>query len=158
MAAVFVGKRLSRAVVAVPVAGLAGLATLLPSAAEAGTTKIDLVERATTDAVTDLGATGDSVGDLLTFANEIYDATDKTKLGTDQGWCIRVAVGKSWECFWTLILEKGQITVEGPFYDKGDSVMAVTGGTGAYANSRGQMKLHARDDKGSAYDFKYELK
>ncbi|MBI2254053.1 MAG: dirigent protein [Proteobacteria bacterium] len=124
----------------------------------AAATKIDLVERATTDAVTDLGATGDSAGDLLTFANEIYDAKNQSKIGTDQGWCIRVVVGTSWECFWTLMLEKGQITVEGPFYDKGDSVLAVTGGTGAYANARGQMKLHARDDKGSAYDFKYELK
>ncbi len=135
-----------------------GLCATLPQAAMAGTTKIDLVERATTDAVTDLGASGDSAGDLLTFANEIYDAKNQNKLGTDQGWCIRVVVGKSWECFWTLMLEKGQITVEGPFNDKGDSVLAVTGGTGAYATARGQMKLHARDDKGSAYDFKYELK
>lgn len=156
MASISVGKRLSLA--GSVFAGLAVLAVMLPATAEAGTTKLDLVERATTDAVTDTGATGDSVGDLLTFANEIYDAKDKTKVGTDQGWCIRVVAGKSWECFWTLILEKGQITTEGPFYDKGDSVMAVTGGTGAYANARGQMKLHARDDKGSAYDFKYELK
>lgn len=140
------------------VAAIAGTWLLVPVAAEAATTKIDLVERATTDAVTDLGAQGDSAGDLLTFANEIYDAKDQSRVGSDQGWCIRVVVGKSWECFWTLMLEKGQITVEGPFYDKGDSVLAVTGGTGAYANARGQMKLHARDDKGSAYDFKYELK
>jgi hypothetical protein len=35
--------------------------------------------------------------------------------------------------------------------------MAITGGTGRYVNARGQMKLHARDEKGSAYDFTYEL-
>jgi hypothetical protein len=40
---------------------------------------------------------------------------------------------------------------------KGDSVLAITGGTGKYAAARGQMKLHARDSKGTAYDFVYEL-
>ena len=33
------------------------------------------------------------------------------------------------------------MTVEGPFYDTRDSVLAITGGTGAYANARGQMEL-----------------
>ena len=132
--------------------------TLAAGPALAEGTKLNLVEHATTDAVTDLGATGDSAGDVLTFANEVYDANNTAKVGTDHGWCIRVVPGKSWECFWTLTLDQGQITVEGPFLDAGDSVVAVTGGTGAYAKSRGQMKLHARDDKGSEYDFKYELK
>ena len=116
------------------------------------------VERATTDAVTDLGDKGDSVGDLLTFANEIYDAKNEKKVGSDNGWCIRTVAGKAWECFWTLSLAKGQITVEGPFLDAGDSVLAVTGGTGTYSGARGEMALHARDAKGSEYDFKYTLK
>jgi len=127
-----------------------------PAAAEALT--LALVERATTDVVTDTGAEGDSAGDILTFANEIYDEADAKLLGTDNGWCVRTVAGKAWECFWTLTLSDGQITVAGPFYDAGDSVLAVTGGTGAYANARGQMKLHARDAKGSAYDFVYEIK
>ena len=74
-----------------------------------------------------------------------------------QGYCVRVVVGKSWECFWTLMLAEGQITVEGPFFDTGDSVMVVTGGTGKYAGAKGDMKLHARDAKSTAYDFLYEL-
>jgi allene oxide cyclase len=136
---------------------LAGvLAVPLPFAA-LGAERIQLVEHADTDTVVDLGAKGDSVGDLLTFANPVYDATNKTKLGTDQGYCIRVSVGKSWECFWTLTLKDGQITVEGPFYDSSDSVLVVTGGTGKYAGAKGDMKLHSRDAKGSAYDFVYEL-
>lgn len=121
------------------------------------TTTIKVVERATTDAVTDIGASGDSVGDVLTFANEVYDADNKNVVGSDQGYCLRVAVGVSWECNWTLTLEDGQIVVEGPFLDAGDSVLAITGGTGEYAGVSGQMKLHARDDKGSEYDFEYEL-
>ena len=136
---------------------LAGaLALLAPLAASAGE-RLQVVERALTDTTIDLGAKGDSVGDLLTFANPIYDAANKAKLGSDQGYCVRVVVGKSWECFWTLMLAEGQITVEGPFFDTGDSVMVVTGGTGKYAGAKGDMKLHARDAKSTAYDFLYEL-
>jgi allene oxide cyclase len=119
--------------------------------------KIQVIEHADTDATLDLGAKGDSVGDLLTFANPVYDVDNKTKVGSDQGYCVRVIVGKSWECFWTLLLKGGEITVEGPFYDTGDSVMAVTGGTGKYAGAKGSLKLHWRDAKGSSYDFTYEL-
>jgi hypothetical protein len=116
-----------------------------------------VVERALTDTTVDLGAKGDSVGDLLTFANPVYDATNKTQLGSDQGYCVRVVVGKSWECFWTLILATGEITVEGPFYDSGDSTLVVTGGTGHYAGAKGALKLHARDAKATSYDFTYDL-
>jgi hypothetical protein len=119
--------------------------------------KIQLIEHADTDATLDLGAKGDSVGDLLTFANPVYDAANRTQVGSDQGYCVRVIAGKSWECFWTLRLKDGQITIEGPFYDAGDSVMAVTGGTGKYAGAKGSMKLHSRDAKGSSYDLTYEL-
>jgi len=117
-----------------------------------------LVERATTDVVTDTGAEGDSAGDILTFANEIYDEANAKLVGTDNGWCVRTVSGKAWECFWTLTLADGQITVAGPFLDGGDSVLAITGGTGAYADARGEMALHARDAQGSAYDFVYKVK
>jgi hypothetical protein len=119
--------------------------------------RLQLVERALTDATLDLGAKGDSAGDLLTFANPIYDGANKVQLGSDQGYCVRVIAGKSWECFWTLILRSGQLTIEGPFMDAGDSLMAITGGTGTYAGAKGSMKLHARDAKGASYDFSYEL-
>jgi allene oxide cyclase len=132
---------------------LIGLATVPALAGD----KIQVIEHADTDATVDLGAKGDSVGDVLTFANPVFDAGNKTQLGSDQGYCVRVIAGKSWECIWTLRLKEGQITVEGPFYDAGDSLMAITGGTGKYAGAKGSMKLHARDAKGSSYDFTYEL-
>ena len=118
---------------------------------------LKVVERAATDVVTDLGEKGDSVGDVLTFHNLIFDEKNENQIGTNQGWCIRTEVGKSWECFWTLILGDGQITVEGPFYDAADSVLAVTGGTGAYASVSGEMTLHSRNAQGSEYDFGYTL-
>ena len=131
-------------------------ASLLAPAAFAGQT-LHFVEHALTDETLDLGAKGDSRGDLLTFANPVFDAANRSQVGADQGFCIRVVAGQSWECFWTLMLKTGQITVEGPFRDSGDTVLAVTGGTGAFAGARGSMKLHARDAKGTSYDFIYDL-
>ncbi|HXR19287.1 MAG TPA: allene oxide cyclase family protein [Steroidobacteraceae bacterium] len=119
--------------------------------------RIEVVERALTDATLDLGAKGDSVGDLLTWGNPIFDAGNKTQIGTDQGYCVRVVVGKSWECTWTTLFKDGQIMVEGPFYDDKDSVFTIIGGTGKYAGARGSMKLHARDAKASSYQFIFEL-
>ena len=134
-------------------AAAAALASLPAFAAE----QIVVVERPAGETTVDLGAKGDSVGDLLVFANKVYDAANKTQLGTDNGYCVRTVVAKSWECFWTLTLKAGQITVEGPFMDSGDSLLAVTGGTGKYAGARGSMKLHPRDPTPTAYDFTYDL-
>jgi len=130
---------------------------VLPARAADATEKLALVEHAASDTVVDIGDKGDSIGDTLVFANDVYDEADQNKLGSDNGWCIRTAVGKAWECYWTLLLADGQITVDGPFLDAGDSMLAITGGTGAYAGVRGDMKLHARDAKGSEYDFIYNL-
>jgi hypothetical protein len=122
-----------------------------------GAIVLRVVERAESDTVIDLGDTGDSIGDLLAFGNPIYDPSNQTKLGDNQGSCVRTVVGKSWECSWTLILPEGQITVHGPFYDSGDSVLAIIGGTGPYRDARGQMTLHARNAEGTEYDFTYEV-
>ena len=119
--------------------------------------QLTVVEHAKSDATAHIGAKADNRGDVLTFTNDVFDAADKVKVGTDQGFCIRVAVGKAYECAWTTTLAGGQIMVEGPFYDAGDSVLAVTGGTGKYAGAGGQMTLHARDVKGTEYDFRFAL-
>jgi len=131
----------------------ATLLTLPAFAAE----QIKVVERPIGETTVDLGPKGDSIGDLLVFANGVFDSANKTQVGTDQGYCVRTIVGKSWECNWTLTLKAGQITVEGPFMDEGDSVFAITGGTGRYAGVKGSMKLHPRDAKSTSYDFTYEL-
>lgn len=120
--------------------------------------ELKMVEHATTDATTDTGTTGDSAGDILTFANEVFNAEDKVKIGTDQGVCFRTVPGKAYECFWTVNLKKGQITVEGPFLDSGDSVLAITGGTGEYAGAQGEMALSAIGSEGKAYNFTYKIK
>lgn len=136
------------------VLGLTAALAVLPAMAGE---QIVVVERPVGETSVDLGAKGDSVGDLLVFANKVYDAGNKTEIGSDQGYCVRTIVGKSWECIWTLTLKAGQITVEGPFLDEGDSLMAVTGGTGKYAGAKGSMKLHPRDATPTGYDFTYDL-
>jgi hypothetical protein len=117
---------------------------------------LTVVEHATTDATTDTGAAGDSAGDLLTFSNEVFDAKDAKKVGTDQGSCIRIVPGESYECAFTTILPGGQITVEGPFYDKANSTLAITGGTGRYRNARGTMGLEAREG-GTKFAFVFHV-
>jgi allene oxide cyclase len=121
------------------------------------TTSLTVVEHADTDAFTDTGEKDDSVGDILTFANKVYDEKNEKEIGSDNGYCLRTEVGVAWECNWTLTLADGSIVIEGPFYDTKDSVVAITGGTGKYADARGSMKLHARNDKGTEYDFVYEF-
>jgi allene oxide cyclase len=121
---------------------------------EGGT--IHVIEHATTDAVTN-GTAGDDAGNILTFANDVFNAADAAKVGSDQGYCVRIVVLKSWECNWTTFLPGGQITVEGPFLDTGDSVLAITGGTGAYRNVRGSMDLKYHNPAGTEFDFVFHL-
>src|SRR5437016_2188316 len=65
---------------------------------EGGT--IHVIEHATTDAVTN-GIAGDSAGNVLTFVNDVFDSANAKKAGTDQGYCVRIVVPKSWEYEWT---------------------------------------------------------
>ena len=117
---------------------------------------ITVVEHADTDAVTN-GTAGDDVGNILTFANEVFNSADTQQVGTDQGSCVRIVVGESWECSWTTFLPNGQITVQGPFSDTGDSVLAITGGTGAYRNARGEMELKYHNPAGTKFDFVFHV-
>ncbi len=151
------GKKATLAAAAIlsAVAIVASLVTV--SLAGPNVQRIDVIEHATTDTVIDLAANGDSTGDLLTFHNEIFDEDNVTVIGTDQGECVRIEVGVSWECRWVTTLEVGSLTVEGPFYDAAPSVLAITGGTGEFRGARGSMRLIARNDLGTEYDFVFRI-
>ncbi len=115
-----------------------------------------VIEHATTNTVVDLGEEGDSIGDTLTWGNELYDDQDANVVGFSSGTCWRTEPGKTWECSWTNSLEDGSIVVQGPFYDTGDSTLAITGGTGKYNGATGEMTLQARDG-GTEYEFTFNL-
>jgi len=122
---------------------------------------VHVVEHAITDTVQEFNPPNMSLGDVLGFHNPVFNAADTHQVGVDNGHCIRtVATGKTeWECFWTVFLAHGQITVEGPFFDDGtDTTLTITGGTGVYLGAEGSMLLHARGNPvGSEFDFIYML-
>jgi allene oxide cyclase len=117
---------------------------------------IHVIEHAITDAVTN-GSASDAAGNVLTFANPVFDKKDAQQVGSDQGYCVRIVVGKTWECNWTTFLPNGQITVEGPFSDTGNTVVAITGGTGKYRNARGSMELNYHNPAGTEFDFVFHV-
>ena len=122
-----------------------------------GGASIHVIERATTDAVTNGNPDVDTAGNVLTFANDVFNESNTRKVGSDQGYCIRIVVGKTWECNFTTFLKGGQITAEGPFSDSGNTVLAITGGTGKYRNARGSMDLEYHNAAGTAFDFVFHL-
>jgi len=84
----------SRLLCIVPIIGAASLIAADPAAADPQ--ELRVTEHNTTQTITDTGATGDSAGDILTFGpNDVFDADDKNKVGTDQGICFRIVPGKS---------------------------------------------------------------
>lgn len=113
---------------------------------------VHVIEHALTDTTADVPPVGDSSGDVLTFHNPVFNAADTTKVGRDQGYCIRIKAPGSYECNWTTFLSNGHITVEGPFFDTRNSKLAITGGTGAYSDARGVMELKSRSG-GTKFDF-----
>ena len=151
--------RARRALCTVAVAALttAPLA-LAPAASARPVHTVKVVEHANTDTEVPVAPGGkDEKGDPLTFVNPVFNAGDTRRVGHDEGFCMRLDPKAGiWECLWTTFLRGGQITVQGPFYDTRDSTLSITGGTGAYRDARGQMKLHAFDSS-KRYDFSFQI-
>lgn len=118
---------------------------------------LTVIEHATTDTVIDVGDLGDSTGDLLTFHNKLFNGKNTEIVGHNQGDCVRIKPGVgTWECRWTNFLRGGHIMVEGPFFDAHNSALAITGGTGIFANARGMMVLKSRAG-GTEFVFEFHL-
>lgn len=133
------------------------LLTLFATASGAAE-RIVLVERASNEQVVAVTRAEDAIGHLLVFSNALYDAANRAAAGMSRGYCVRVEVGRWWQCQWTLELAAGALQVAGAYPDSGDADFAIVGGTGRYAGARGVLRVHARDAAHSAYDFAIELK
>jgi allene oxide cyclase len=142
-----------------PSTGGGGPVTVATPAAtpSTGLTILRFVEHASNEQTIDVDPTGDSVGDLLVFANPVFDENDVSQVASDQGSCVRTVVGQSWECTFTVILDNGQLTIEGPFNDTGETIFAVTGGTGDFLGASGQLRFSARPNTTNEYDMTFEL-
>jgi hypothetical protein len=102
--------------------------------------------------VLDLGPQGFSLGDQTIFADDVYDKKGGTKIGSDGVVCTVVRVtdaatgSGTAQCVATASLPDGQITIQGLVSFTGTELpapfqQAITGGTGAYANARGQITV-----------------
>jgi allene oxide cyclase len=108
--------------------------------------------------ITDVGPKGDSPGDIMTFKGVITDIGAKKRVGSEQGFCLRIdPATKIWECSFTVLLSDGMISVQGPFADSGDSHMIVTGGTGAYSGAKGTLLVHLRGTTPETDLFTFDL-
>jgi hypothetical protein len=135
------------AVVAILLA--AGLVANATSPSVREPTRFKVVEHETGNKGVDTdgsGGTGDSTGDLLTFHNKIFDASNTDMIGRDLGVCTLVVPGTSYYCSWNTFLPGGQLSVQGLFSFTRGTKMSITGGTGQYANARGSMLLRLRQD------------
>jgi len=119
---------------------------------------LSFVERPLNDHIVDVGYPDkDSLGDLMVWANKVYDQGNAAEVGDDSGWCIRTAVGRSRECTFTVSLAEGHITAAGTAIDRTDSIFAVVGGTGNFLGMTGQMTWLVQD-QGGLYRFEYKLR
>jgi hypothetical protein len=152
-------RTLALAATAILVAGAVAAATssAKQSRAHASGTTVHVIEHAITDTEIPSGGGKDVKGNILTFNNPVYNVANTAQVGHDEGFCNRIAPKQGiWECLWTTFVKGGQITVQGPYYDTRNSVLSITGGTGAYRDSRGEMALLSRDG-GKEYDFIFKL-
>ena len=117
-------------------AAILGLAACAPQEPHTLVTIADA--RTNAASVIDTGTPGDSVGDIVAFDQPLLDENG-TKIGTNSGTCLRTRAGHSYQCQWTLTLEKGSIQVAGRELDKGASDISIVGGTGKYAGIFGDM-------------------
>jgi hypothetical protein len=109
-------RKLAIVVVGLLAAGGTGIASIVASSSATAATTLTVIEHAQNDHVTDVGKEGLGRGDLLTFRNPIYDQTNTTQVGTDQGLCVRLSKFKennsgSWECEWTTFLDDGASSI-----------------------------------------------
>lgn len=105
----------------------------------------------------DTPAKGDVAGDIYTWHGAMLDAALDAKIGHSDGYCV-ITAPEAWSmCTLTLYTDDWTLTASGPAYESGAaSQMAVTGGTGAYADVAGHIILTPNEDR-SRYEISFEI-
>jgi hypothetical protein len=121
----------------------AGAAVLGVTAGAGGsserTSTFDVVEKTTNVGFVDNAPTGDSTGDVVVGASDLFNKRD-ARIGTAHWSCVRTNPGLR-HCTLTYFLQRGFLTLQGPYRDDGTGTFAITGGTGAYRTAHGWMDL-----------------
>lgn len=105
----------------------------------------------------DTGEPGDSVGDMVLFDQPLLNI-DGVVIGNNSGLCVRTRVAHSYQCQWTLTLEKGTIQVAGREADTGASAISIVGGTGVYAAISGEMTSSKNEDGTFTQTLRYRIR
>lgn len=105
---------------------------------------IDLlvVSRGVPDSVVDMGKKGPSPGDMNLWSQPLFDGEEREQVGTSSGYCVRVSATELVrQCNFTLALKNGSLYVASTVMGKkGSFEGGIIGGTGEYANARGEVK------------------
>jgi hypothetical protein len=99
----------------------------------------------------DVGPSGESTGDSVFFEDALLNGAGK-RVGKDAAQC---TLGiRTFNCGGTmLVYGKGKIQVDGAFFADRDSVLPVTGGTGAFKGVGGQLVISDGPGNLERYDF-----
>ena len=114
--------------------------------------KIALTGKTTQLNLLDLGDQGFTLGDQIAFSDDLLGKPNGKPAGVDGGACTLTRVTDAdaqtgtVQCQVTYSLKGGQVTTQGLLTLTnggflGTQVAAITGGTGLYANARGESKL-----------------
>ena len=94
----------------------------------------------------DLGAPGDSPGDMFVFDQPLLNEA-RQSIGSNSGYCVRTLPGQFSECQWTLTMTDGSITVAGREAETGTSHVPIVGGTGAFDRVTGVLATTPNGDR-----------
>jgi hypothetical protein len=121
---------------------LATTALAATSSAATGPKRFTVIDQHVPGHDIPVGGAGDKSGNLDVFSSIEFDAKDRHKVGTDDGFCFRTSPAKGVSvCVLTFTFAKGTIITTGNLLDEGVSKLAVTGGTGVYSGSRGSITI-----------------
>jgi hypothetical protein len=128
-------------------------------------TTIRLYEHDTSQAQVDLGAPGESAGDVFAFAGDTFKRKGGTKIGRAAGTCTTLSTGPAGEvmCVFNFSLRGGQISTQGlsltaeEFGGKTVS-FPITGGTGTYRHARGEGTVQVPQDVPELADANFVLR
>jgi hypothetical protein len=142
--------------IAVAVTGFGFMKT--DSKASASDAKLHVIEHAVANKQITVGTATDFRGNYVVFYNPAFDAADKNQVGNVSGTCLNTSNTVE-ECHFTLILPKGQITVEGPFISGNTTAtFAITGGTGIYDEIKGEVvQTTVKTATGTEFDLVFDV-